>query len=863
MASNATKRRNNNKKQQLRPSLLVSDPPGHYYHASFLRALLQRIKAKGNSLNQHEINLLKKIFHVLVAFDSRHLLFNRNGQDTLFRIYRLHTDKDAWSLLPFLNVAKAPAIRLPVVIEEEVEIDLLALAGSITQCALLGFNLYVLATDVLAHQNELRAMGFLNGVEYVLTLPETMIVLPLMQLNEWTDQFSPYLFLVYVFFSARRLGIWGFDCWRRWRSNWRWGDRRPIQIPPALREMDAAELLQLASRVQLNSPTGNSDLRPEHIVACFCPITHELMSDPVRTADGFTYDREAIELWLRHHWTSPLTNLPLHRRDLTPNFECRERVTRLIQLLTPTGLIISDAFFLFHVRLFPLVSMLCFLRGCIMSSIGPTATPRTHQDNDWKPLFALEVQLPRGKKPATSTSTTGRKYTPATERSVRPARSSDALAVQRGPGVFSAPSASPNDKPETSTGRSCPTLGTSAQPGAEGPLAHTERSSLSPSTRHSHSLSSTVTSNSANSIQEEILEELDTAISNNIFVDNFGFYVSLEEKAAESAMLRRRKALAQDQRWSAERLPRWSALKPEDLKRFCRQGVPQFCRKEVWLRLLRVFPLSTMAKASPRQKESMAAYATLTEQPLGPEAEEKYGAIIDKDLPRTFGTNILFDSSISPAGQELLRRVLRAYCLRNKKVGYCQGMASVAATLLLIMEDDYDTFLCLGAMMEKKPYSLEDYFSPGFPELNRSLVVLEGLVRKTMPKLCKVVQRCRVPYAFFATSWMLTLFSHSFNFRLVCRIWDMFLCEGWKPVFRVMLALLKMDQDKMLEAREEMHVMNTLQHAAEDKDPEEILAVALDIGFKTKDMMKLRDKAPSRDVAVADSTDAVLYTTNI
>merc|ERR1712146_346013 len=42
-------------------------------------------------------------------------------------------------------------------------------------------------------------------------------------------------------------------------------------------------------------------LMPEFL----CPLTRELMRDPVFTADGQTYEREAIEAWLRDHDTSP------------------------------------------------------------------------------------------------------------------------------------------------------------------------------------------------------------------------------------------------------------------------------------------------------------------------------------------------------------------------------------------------------------------------------------------------------------------------------------------------------------------------------------------------------------------------------
>jgi len=38
-----------------------------------------------------------------------------------------------------------------------------------------------------------------------------------------------------------------------------------------------------------------------------CPITTEIMSDPVMAADGHAYDRYAIERWLATKSTSPLT----------------------------------------------------------------------------------------------------------------------------------------------------------------------------------------------------------------------------------------------------------------------------------------------------------------------------------------------------------------------------------------------------------------------------------------------------------------------------------------------------------------------------------------------------------------------------
>ncbi|KAJ8350215.1 hypothetical protein SKAU_G00253450 [Synaphobranchus kaupii] len=51
-----------------------------------------------------------------------------------------------------------------------------------------------------------------------------------------------------------------------------------------------------------------------------CPITREVMRDPVIAADGYSYEREAIQSWINSkNRSSPMTNLPLQTTILTPN----------------------------------------------------------------------------------------------------------------------------------------------------------------------------------------------------------------------------------------------------------------------------------------------------------------------------------------------------------------------------------------------------------------------------------------------------------------------------------------------------------------------------------------------------------------
>lgn len=57
-----------------------------------------------------------------------------------------------------------------------------------------------------------------------------------------------------------------------------------------------------------------------------CPLTLEVMDDPVIAFDGFTYERKAIENWLERNMTSPMTNIPIQSKTLIPNFAIKSQI---------------------------------------------------------------------------------------------------------------------------------------------------------------------------------------------------------------------------------------------------------------------------------------------------------------------------------------------------------------------------------------------------------------------------------------------------------------------------------------------------------------------------------------------------------
>ena len=51
-----------------------------------------------------------------------------------------------------------------------------------------------------------------------------------------------------------------------------------------------------------------------------CPITQDIMNEPVQGSDGKTYEKTAIIRWLQQHGTSPETREPMQIADLKENY---------------------------------------------------------------------------------------------------------------------------------------------------------------------------------------------------------------------------------------------------------------------------------------------------------------------------------------------------------------------------------------------------------------------------------------------------------------------------------------------------------------------------------------------------------------
>ena len=70
--------------------------------------------------------------------------------------------------------------------------------------------------------------------------------------------------------------------------------------------------------------------------AFICAISCTLMAQPVTASDGHTYEKASIQRWLQSNARSPMTNVILLNKTLTPNYNLKSQISEWLEE-HPTG----------------------------------------------------------------------------------------------------------------------------------------------------------------------------------------------------------------------------------------------------------------------------------------------------------------------------------------------------------------------------------------------------------------------------------------------------------------------------------------------------------------------------------------------
>uniref|UniRef100_A0A8D2KQC5 TBC1 domain family member 2B n=1 Tax=Urocitellus parryii TaxID=9999 RepID=A0A8D2KQC5_UROPR len=237
-----------------------------------------------------------------------------------------------------------------------------------------------------------------------------------------------------------------------------------------------------------------------------------------------------------------------------------------------------------------------------------------------------------------------------------------------------------------------------------------------------------------------------------------------------------------------------------ELKNLIRAGIPHEHRSKVWKWCVDLHTRKFKDSAEPGYFQTLLQKALEKQNPASKQ--------IELDLLRTLPNNKHYSCPTSE-GIQKLRNVLLAFSWRNPDIGYCQGLNRLVAVALLYLEQE-DAFWCLVTIVEV--FMPRDYYTKTLLGSQVDQRVFRDLMSEKLPRLHAHFEQYKVDYTLITFNWFLVVFVDSVVSDILFKIWDSFLYEGPKVIFRFALALFKYKEEEILKLQDSMSIFKYLRY---------------------------------------------------
>lgn len=254
----------------------------------------------------------------------------------------------------------------------------------------------------------------------------------------------------------------------------------------------------------------------------------------------------------------------------------------------------------------------------------------------------------------------------------------------------------------------------------------------------------------------------------------------------------------------------------EKVKRYARKGYPPEWRGAMWW-------YYSGGQHLIGRKEMVGLYASLVVRVKQGELNKDDKDAIERDLDRTFPDNIHFrpepatdlldgESDDEPTMIQDLREVLSCFALNNPNIGYCQSLNFIAGLLLLFLKQDKERAFVLLTIITQNHLPgaharnlantevnvlmmlIKDYLPKVWASINDTDLINSGAGSNAHP-ISKFQRQPTV--ALSCTSWFMSIFVGVLPIETVLRVWDAFLYEGPRALYRYALAIFKLGESEI------------------------------------------------------------------
>ena len=176
--------------------------------------------------------------------------------------------------------------------------------------------------------------------------------------------------------------------------------------------------------------------------------------------------------------------------------------------------------------------------------------------------------------------------------------------------------------------------------------------------------------------------------------------------------------------------------------------------------------------------------------------DKKYKSVfeeIKRDINRTFYTEKFTKGN----GKLILINVLSALAFIRPEIGYCQGMNFIAGALIELIEEEEKIFWIFLSFIDNIDMNL--LYLKNMPDYSIRVFQLNYFIKQYFPDLFNHFKKNQITPDIIFSKWILTIFANYLPFEMCYKIWDLFIIDKWKAIFRISIILLDSIKDKLLE----------------------------------------------------------------
>ena len=194
-------------------------------------------------------------------------------------------------------------------------------------------------------------------------------------------------------------------------------------------------------------------------------------------------------------------------------------------------------------------------------------------------------------------------------------------------------------------------------------------------------------------------------------------------------------------------------------------------------------------KENIKEWEKLEDYKVITD-------DTKRTSLINKDKEKT---------------KEIVKNILCCFISSNiYDIRYCQGMNFIVAVIYDLTNNEEISYLLFKSLIENT--NLKIIYDKKFELLHNYFYILDRLISFFLPLLRQKFDEIQMNIDCFVSPYFLTLFSNVYILNNNCKkfiifIFENFMLNGWKIIFKSILALLKYNEEEILNKKEEGEIL--------------------------------------------------------